>query len=663
MANPSQQQQPEAFDFPIPFDPLRLLYGVRRRWLWFIILPLLLGGPGWFYGGLKTENRYSVSLQLIKSGVPTTLQTSESGQAFTPRELSDDTLLSTTYSTAVLSRTAARLDPPRRPGEVKAMVEIAKQRNTALFYLTAHSRLSAEDSIQTVKVWADEVIRFTNDLQRQEAQQIGAFISEQLDAIQQQLGQINQQILDFAKTNNFVDADKQTESALSSLENTRIELANRRIDLEVKEVQIARYREELRAQSPLEADLKRKREELTFLRGRYTDENPLVKEKLYEIEYIQKQLVQTADAPVEDLKNFTGSDLGNNLYLEIIALQNERTQLEKFIGSLESRLTAQEALLSDLPEKALRLTELKSRRDALIDAQGLLESRRKEASFYETKAPGYWRIFQEPSVDEVLHSSRNVKALLLGVMGVAAGTMLALLAALLWEAFQPGLRTPLEAAIATRTLPLFSYITGAAAQPSWSVRHLFPRPESACNDRSLRNFWLTHAISAEGEERRSFLFVPTDSCFGETVFWQALFDLIEAEGRSVSVISIPQDVAADPLQPLAQHPAVKSFQNNLKQLSGPGEGLRFVRMGRLPKIEEVTPLKQMQAYYLLNSPSIAERAETRHRSGIMQQLLGPANGLMLLDAEPEHTLPRVLKLAELFVLNSFFQPKPGKAHS
>lgn len=655
----SPNQTPEAFHFPIPFDPLRLLYGVRRRWLWFILLPLLLGGLGWFFSSLKTENRYSVSLQLIKSGALTTLQTSESGQAFRPRELSDDTLLSTTYSTAVLNRTAARLDPPRSASQVKAMVEIEKQRNTALFYLTAHSRHSPEDAIKTVNVWAEEVIDFTNDLQRQEARQMGAFIAEQLDAMEIQLGKINQQILDFAKTNNFVDADKQTETALTSLENTRMQLANRRIDLEVKDVQLARYREELRAQSPLEADFKKKREELTFLRGRYTDENPLVKEKLYEIEYLRKQLAQTADAPVDELKNFTGSDLGNNLYLEIIALQNERTQLKKSIGSLEQRLQAQEALLSDLPEKALRLTELKSRRDALIAAQGLLESRRKETSFYETKAPGYWRVFQEPSLDEVAYSSQNVKALILGIVGFAAGTTLALLAALFWEAFQPGLRTPLEAAIFTNTLPLFSYTTGPAVKPSWSVRHLFKHRESEFNDRSLRKFWLTHALSADGEERNRFLFIPTDRCSGETVFWRALLDLVEAEGRSVTVINIPQDAEADPLEALAQHPAVKTYHSDLKQLSQPGDGLLFVRMGRLPAINEVSLLKRMQAYYLLNSPSIAERSETRHRSGIMRQLLGTANGLMLLDPEAEHTLPRALKSAELFLLNSFFQRKTG----
>lgn len=657
MATPKNKEA-VAFQFPIPLDPLRLLYGVRRRWPWFVILPFLFGGIGWFLGGFKTEDRYSVSLQLIKSEVPNAVQTSESGQSFKPRELSDDTLLSTTYSTEVLSRTASRLTPARSPGEVKSMVEIAKQRNTSLFYLTAHSRLSAEDAVNTVTIWAEEVIRFTNNLQKEEARQMEAFISEQLDAIESQLEQINQRILEFARVNNFVDVDKQTETALGSLENTRMELANTRIALETKDVQIQRYRDELRAQSPLEADLKKKREELTFLRGRYTDENPLVKEKLYEIAYIQEQLKAVEGAPIEDLKNFTGSDLGNNLYLELIALQNERTQLEKMLIGLEKRVKEQEAMVADIPEKALRLSELKSRRDLLIDAQALLESRRKEASFYESKAPGYWRVFQQPSLNEVAHSSQNVKALLLGAMGFAAGAAIALLAALFWEALQPGLRTPLEAAIATSTLPIFNYVTQAEEKPSWSVRHLFKRQESEHNDRALRRFWLTHAVASDGVQRKRFLFVPTDVCDDEILFWRALLDLVQSEKRQLALLSIVGQAHPDPLQEFSQHPAVKSYATSLDDLPAEVNQLVFVRLARTPTVDEVPQLKQLEAYYLLNSPSIAVHRETRHLSEIMRQLLGPANGLLIIDRESGHTLQRVLKWGEMFILNRWANREP-----
>lgn len=650
------------FRFPIPIDPLRVVYGVRRRWLWFLILPITLGVIGWFLGSSQAENRYSVSLQLIKSEVANTVQTSESGQAFKPRDLSDDTLLSTTYSTAVLNGTAARLDPPRSAGQVKAMVEIAKQRNTSLFYLTAHSRLSPQDAIDTVTIWADEIIRFTNNLQREEARQMESFISEQLDSIESQLEQANRQILTFARENNFVDVDQQTEASLSALEDLRSRLANSRISLKTKDVQITRYRQELRAQSPLEADLKKKREELTFLRGRYTDENPMVKEKLYEIEYINKQLESVGDSNIEDLKNFTGSDLGNNLYLEIIALQNERTELENMIDDLELRVIAREAEVAGLPEKALRLSELKSRRNLLIDAQALLDSRRKEAAFYETKAPGYWRIFQNPSVDEVAVSSQNVKAMLLGFVGTLSGLGLALLAAIIWELLQPGLRTPLEAAIATATLPIFNYVTQEAEQRSWWTRRLFPRSEAALNERSLKAFWLTHAISGEGTERKRFLFAHTEVGAQEEVFWQALLDLIQAEGQSVVFYNIDSS-GDDALSDLQSHPAVQQWAQSLDESPNDEDSLVFVRLVQSPGVQDIRALREMDAYYLLNSPSTAGRELTKHKSELLRKLFGGANGMLIVDAAAGRTLPRIIKWIELSALNSWANRLSGSEQS
>ncbi|CAA6678268.1 MULTISPECIES: hypothetical protein [unclassified Lentimonas] len=648
----SSRVSPAIFRFPIPIDPLRLLYGIRQRWLFFVVLPVVLGLSGWFLGNTQAENRYSVSMQLIKSEVANTVQTSESGQAFKPRDLSDDTLLSTTYSTAVLHGTAARLDPPRSAGQVKSMVEIAKQRNTSLFYLTAHSRVSPEDAINTVTIWADEVIRFTNDLQREEARQMESFISEQLDAIELQLEQANRKILEFARENKFVDVDQQTQSSLAALENLRSRLANAKIELKTKDVQISRYRQELRAQSPLEADLKKKREELTYLRGRYTDENPMVKEKLYGIEYINEQLGAAEDSGIEDLKNFTGSDLGNNLYLEIITLQNEKTSLAHMVDDLTLRLVQREAEIADLPEKALRLSELKSHRNLLIDAQALLDSRRKEAAFYETKAPGYWRIFQTPSVDEVAVSSQNVKALLLGFVGVSGGLCVALLTAIFWELLQSGLRTPLEAAIATATLPIFNYVTQDAELRSWWTRHLFPQNESALNERALKAFWLTHAITGEGTERKRFLFAHTEVGSNESVFWQALLDLIQAEGQSVVFYNIDDSEAPD-IAALEKHPAIDQWAHSLDESPNSEESLVFIRLVHSPSLQDIRELREMDAYYLLNSPSCAGRDTTRHKSDLLRKLFGVANGMLIIDAAAGRTLPRIVKKVELIALNKW----------
>jgi uncharacterized protein involved in exopolysaccharide biosynthesis len=648
---------PATFRFPIPIDPLRLLYGIRQRWLWFIVFSVVLGVLGWVLGSFEAENRYSVSLQLIKSEVANTVQTSTSGQSFQPRDLSDDTLLSTTYSTSVLNGTAARLTPARTASEVKSMVEIVKQKNTSLFYLTAHSRVSPEDAIDTVSIWADEIIRFTNQLQRDEARQMEVFISEQLDSIELQLEQANRQILEFARKNNFVDVDQQTQSSLSTLEQERSRLANARISLKTKDVQISRYRQELRTQSPLEADLKKKREELTYLRGRYTDENPMVKEKLYEIEYINKQLESVDSADVEDLKNFTGSDLGNNLYLEILALQNERIELENLVEDLTLRVAQREEEVAGLPEKALRLSELKSRRNLLIDAQGLLESRHKEAAFYESKAPGYWRIFQTPNLEGVSVSSQNVKALLLAFVGFSSGLCCALLVAIIGELLQPSSRTPLEVAIATSTIPIFNYVTEDAAKLTWWMRRLFSRSELEYNEHALKDFWVSQAISREGTERERFIFAHTEVGANESVFWKALLDLIHAEGRTIIFYNI-DDAPSPAISDLQAHPAIKQWRQQLEDEIPNEDSLVFVRLVQSPSVQGMRVLREMDAYYLLNSPSIAGREITRNKSDLLRKLIGGANGLLILDVAADRTLSRIIKWVELTALNMWANRLP-----
>lgn len=640
----------KAFRFPLPVDPLRLLYGIREQWLRFLLLPLIGLVAGAIAGEHLSENRYSVSLQLIKSPVPNTIQTSESGEAFRPRELSDDTLLATTYSSEVLNRTGERLDPPRSGGAVKGMVQIEKQRNTDLFYLTAHSRLSADDAVAAVTVWAEEVIRFTNNLQREEAITMQRFINEQITTIDRQLKKVNQQILDFAKESNFVDVETQTESTITSLDNLRVRLAETRIALESKGVQIQRYREELRAQSPLEADLKIKREELASLRGRYTDENPLVQEKLYEIRHLEGELKATAEASLEDLKNFTGSDLGNNLYLEILALENERSELERQVASLETMVASKESEVSTLPEKALALSDLRAERERLLLATSLLESRLKEASFYVSNAPGYWRVFQEPQTGEVAVSSEKVKAILLGFVGAAGGFALAICFAAIWELRQPELRTPIDAAIATRTAPLLRHVTGEV-EPSWGARQLFSQPEGHGNASEIQSFWLTELSPHQQGTPRRALFAVLGDPSEEVAFWQRLLDQIATDGYATHFINLAKaDSNAEVLTALHQHPAIRSWGETTTELETLAEDTVLVRLGRDPRASELDWILDLDAYYLLLSPTESQRSNTRREARLLAEVCGPARGMVLLDAPSGRTVPRALNALELTIL-------------
>lgn len=649
-----------SFSFPLPFDPLRILYGIRQRWYWFLVLPAILAVAGYLFGSTLAENRYSVSLQLIKNEVSASIQMSDAGQAFQPRDLTDDTLLATTYSNEVLRRTGERLTPTRSPGAVKGMVQINKQRNTSLFYLTAHSRLSAQDAVTTVTIWAEEIIRFTDNLQREDARVMQRFLSEQQTNLQRMLADTNNAIMAFARDQQFVDVESQTEAAIRSLEDVRMQLFNARLELEARTVQIGRYREELRAQSPVAADLRTKREELTFLRGRYTDNNPLVQEKLFEIRHLEELERQVTSAPMEDLKQFTGSPLGNNLYLEILALENERITLEKRITSMEDLLQRRAAEFTDLPAKSLALGELRSQREQLLNALALIEGRRKEAAFFEHNAPGYWRVFQKPEITEVRHSSQNVKAFILGGGGAVAGVFIALFFALIWEYSQPGLRSILEAALVTCTRPLFTFEQPPTSGASWWSSKLFRFPPGFHNHNRMKAFWLTQSLRLRENSLPGALFIVTSSCAHEPSFWRKLLDTIHADGEQVIFYDL-QDEAHSQLQTLHSHPAIKEWRTTAGGDHGSGKELVVVRMEQLAHGRHVEWLRSFGPYFWINAPSEAQRVHVRETTGLIRDILGPSAGLIVVDASPGRTVPRALAALETVLLQLHNKPKPVAA--
>lgn len=659
----SNKRTPRGFRFVLPIDPLRFVHGVREHWVWFLILPISLCALGWIIGKVQVEDRYSVSLQLIRTGLNTTIQTTEIGQAFRPRDLSDDTLLSTTYSNEVLERTANQVGPNRSAGEIKSMIEIAKQRGTSLFYLTAHSGISGQDAIDVVTAWAEEIITFTNNLQKEEAQQMEEFIAEQLRSMELQLDQVNRDILVFAKRENFVDATTQTQASVQVYERMRLELADAIVALKVKEAQIERYRQELRDQNPLATELKVKREQLSQLKGRYTDENPLVQEKRYEIQSIEEEITKMQQSDDEkDLKDFTGSSLGNNLYLEILSLENEREVLKGRIDDLEVRIIQKAEEVSEMPEKSLRLTEMQSRRDLLVKAMTLLDSRRKEAAFYQTKAPGYWRIFQKPTIRDVGLTSQDLKAAALGAAGAALGLSLAFLAAFIWELMQPGLRTPVEAAIASSTMPILNFALDDPDHASNTYKTVYKNSETVANARSLRAFWLTQSIGAEGLGRRKkYLFANTEVQPKEINFWMDLLDVIEMEANRVIFCNLDANDGLD-FSELKGHQAVTDYVETIKDIPNDiGDETLIIRLNRVPSSLEVDFLRSVEAFFLLNSPSIAEREATRATSELLCQLLGQSDGLILLDSTQGKFLYRFINTLEMTVLHNYFGAEPDNS--
>jgi uncharacterized protein involved in exopolysaccharide biosynthesis len=488
------------FRFPLPFDPIRLLAGVLTRWPWLAAAAIVFGSIGAFIGTRLTDPSYALSASLIKRRVPQTVQTSETGQAFRPVDLNDATLLATLLANEPLDLAFKRANNGVSPGQQRSLVEAAQLEGTDIFYITYHSPVSPDDAIAFTTIWAEEINAYTQRLQQSEAREVRTILEKEVADIRAQLDAVNDEIMNFSKTTGYLGGDAQVSAVLGKLSQIELDLEAARNTVKAKQSQIENLTAQIRHQSPIELQLKTAREELANLRATYTDANPLVQAKLQSIEYLETQIAELDKDADADLEPFTGTPLGNQIYLSIIGLRNELLEAQNRVASLEKQHQETAARLKEFPAIVSGYEALIKKRESHIEGLSLMSNRLKEAEIFASGAPGYWQVFQAPDPRAIIPSSMVKKPAMLGVAGAAAGTGLAILLTLLLT-HRTSRRSILECCAATHAplitaLPTeFEEDARAAIQHFW-ITHLAPRLSSG----SPVLFWTTALDSAE--ERR-----------------------------------------------------------------------------------------------------------------------------------------------------------------
>ena len=634
------------FIFPLTFDPLRILHGIRRHWLWFIFFPVLFLFIGVQVGMKLTHDRYSVSLQLLRTRLPNLFTVNPVGDSFKPRSLDDETLLATTYTTQVLTSTARKFEPQRSIEEIKDNVEVTNESHTDFFYLTAYSYRSPQDAIDLVSGWANSIINFTRALQRGEALDMVRFLESQISQLSAQQSEVDKEILKFAEVEKFVDENLQVESTLAALENLRITRQLEEMSLTSKRLLIQRYEDEIRQQSPIASQLKTKRDELTFLKGRYTEANPLVREKLFEIENLEKQLAQSEDAPTP-LSEYTGSPLGDQLYLEILALRGEIAKHEQSISDLDTLISQRGKDVERLPQKQLILQQLKSRRSHLLGALVILRSRLQEAQFFTTNSPGYLRIFQQPNLSDVETKTKVTKAALLGSAGIVAGILVAGVFSAIWEFTNKGLRTPLQLCAAAQSALVLRFYTGQNNEKSLLPNRRYSEKVIAKSAQALREFWLTELIGSDGNPKPS-AFISSERVENEIAFWDGLF--AQAESLNIKPILIECSEEEEGLDTQVSGSCfrcenIENLDTFLAKEKEAGRPLLF-RITGLPTPRLNTLIASAVQYFGVNEVSRGAYAETSSFYSIYRKRLGHPNGIIISDKPPKRAIDRLIHWAE-----------------
>lgn len=583
------------FRFPLPFDPVRLLAGVLARWPWIAVGMIIFGTLGAIVGVKMTHQSFAVSASLIKRRAPQTVQASETGQAFRPVDLNDATLLATLLASEPLDLASKRADNGIDSSWARGLVEASQLEGTDIFYITYHSPLSPEDAVTFSGIWAEEINNYTKRLQQTEARDVRAILEKEVAAMERQIVSTNQEILNFSKEKDFLGGDAQVSAVLGKLSQIELELEAARTSAAAKKQQLESLTEQISHQSPIELQIKSANEELANLRSTYTDENPLVQAKLQSIEYLNGEIAKLKEAGNADLEAYTGTPLGNQLYLTIIGLRNELLAAESSIESLDKLRMTTAFRLTEFPAIISGYVALQKKRDSDIEGLTLMKNRLKEAEIFASGAPGYWQVFQAPDPRSIIPSSLVKKPALLGAAGAAAGAGLAILLTLLLTQ-RSSRRSILECCSATQA-PLICHLpTTLEENASAAIDH----------------FWITHLAPRLGRSGPILLWTAALDPADERRLWLMLADAASKDtGRPMQVLDLTPDALwtdAAPLEPLDWlTPPSRSSENASPTI---------LRAASLPHRDARAMLTQVDHWIAV----VAGQKESLHRAIGLRQL-------------------------------------------
>jgi len=507
-------------------DPKRLLGGLKLRWTWMVIGAFAGLALGLGFGILKAKTRWLVSLQIIKRDTPTSFSIGSDGNPYHPREFTASTLESAAASRTVLERVAEKSNPKVSAEFLKDCVLVEEEKKTDFITLTISGYNSAQATADLANLWAQEVVNFPKDVTSAESREIRDALQAQLVRNQVALKRLDQQTIEAPREEVKLD------TYMKSQGDIEMKVDDSKIQIDSLDSEIATLRGELIQQSPLADTLQQAKADLEQYRARYTDQNPLVIEKLDKIASLEKEIKSDTNADQSDLSKFAGTEVGNHLYMRIVELENEREALVRENEEM-GKLREQSLEASD---DEYGLTDLLRQKETLETAQTLLLNRLQEMSLFEQNAQEMYLVLAPASVDEVSVKPKGLKVAVYSIAGLILGAGFAMMFALMRELLDPKMRTSAEAAKATGN-PAFISI---------------PRDCDQTKKNELgAKLWLRWNRERERDRIARVIWAPVNQ-EREEDFWQ----LILAEARRFIPSLLIIDCGSQPAPALAALPKV-----------------------------------------------------------------------------------------------------------
>lgn len=435
-ASPAADPPPAAGKpgFGLPFDPFRALDAVVRQARLMLIVAVVAAQVLGLLAFLRVRDQYVAAVQLIRQEPPNAFRVSESGEAFKPRALTVQTVLSLMKSNTLLQRVSAKLKGAVTPSELLRNSNILAEKNTEIIRVEFKTAAGAETAARVINAYVGEVVALTREMQSDEATVVNRYLKQQIARSDEELRRIGLEIQAFSREAKFLSADKEIDAALRRVSEIELKFESTRIEFESIAVRIAATEAELAKHSPSAAKLQSARDELSNLLTRLTDENPLVKEQRARVAALEKQAAEAPAGPMAfPQKGENG--VAENLFLSLVQLKAQQKSLgeqTRMLDELRKNLTKE---LGELPEKEQRFARLRARQQSVEMARLMMAGRQREAELFEENALGYYRIMAAAGADDVEVFSRWKKIFL----ALGAGFVLGLGGATAWFAWRGAL--------------------------------------------------------------------------------------------------------------------------------------------------------------------------------------------------------------------------------
>lgn len=269
----------------------QLASAAARHWQWLVGAAVLFAAVGVAVGYKLWSGGYTATAQLVRYDTP-------DPTLFQPRPINPATLIGMINSVELRTRIGEKMNPQLTADQVAGRVRIAPVPNSDLVNVD----LSAGDAATAASyanIYAEEAVKFTQEMQAREARDAASYIRHQLDGVERDLRATSVRLQELGTA-----VPPPAASAFRvRLDEARIELAE--------------------------------------LQSRYTDAHPLVQMQEARVAALSRQI---SGRPAEEVEGAAGSPPG-----EIDIMRERARTLESERRALSNRLQITDALMQNPP--------------------------------------------------------------------------------------------------------------------------------------------------------------------------------------------------------------------------------------------------------------------------------------------------------------------------